>query len=1816
MPNEEKRRGLQAEGWMTEQTPASASGTSLGIEEAAGGKAVGSASDVHARRQDGQRQPNEQFSRQDKLPGRLHVQRRLRDMQRRLRNMPWRKWLAGGLAASLIAGVLPVAGPLPEAAAAPAPNGGSLSPVIVTEIVPDHVGTDVYEFFELHNGSAAPQDVTDALYYRYTASSSPDLKFSLPANTVLAPGETKVFWNNTEKKAVASFNDFYRTELAESQVVSLPTQTGGFSAFANDGNRAVVVKSEGQDKAIAAYVKADISSSGTTLGVHYQASRTAEQGKYAVLAVPTPGSVEAGQLLAPPPAVVQGQPVVAHEPAASAKGGQALPIVVQVADGDGQPLPTAAATVYYRTVNQSVYKSVALRSTDGGTAYAGSIPAAAVAEESLLYYIQADNGGAKDTTPTAVVPIDLPELDPDRVPPLLVTEVTPDTANIGGSDGYEFIEIYNNTDRDLDFGDYKLYYRYPDKGPEADVVWASDPEQVTIPARSAIVLWIINGANGSATAAQFNANFGSSLVEGQSLFRVHSAGMANGSPRALVVGTNARVDLAVASYEGADVKTDKGIQYRYPTLGGKDMLNLGPAAARSTPGSVEAWQLPARPVHVAEDAAAPALLDRTGVAEADAAQDLDIRLEAEDESGIKSVQLQYRTDKSDWASFYLTRDYNDTYYHYLVPAADLIGKSYVEYKAVASDGQNRTELPAVRVPVKDGRDKSPLRLNVAEGQFIRGIHALKGTAEQHAPGELQLALDGRTVTEGVYASLEQDAYLAFDASGVDYYFKNAVTIGQEILYTFMDPIPSWRTLLYPIGQERLKAGDNGIWIRAGSKSGPFDDRTEENKDDFQIRNVRLILADGTVVYDPAFADRSKVIDMGDSAGKHVGLEFKFPLLAEQLRSRTYAWDTTTAADGGHEIGLTGPGGLSLARRVVVDNTAPAIAPTVEEGKTYRGAFTIDAAVTDALSGVKAGSVAATLDGKPAKLPYAATSSALGGGEHALVVAAEDNAGNRMERTVRFLVPDENPLAPELVAPLQGADVSGSSAELAVRVVDPTGDELSVGFYQGFKHSAERKESFRAFTGQAAVEPPPVLKPDGERELTAEEYARIASEDGDKLVNDSTDAFPYHRFEIKLDAAVKPQDEVRLAWKGSSLAGRKVTLYAWSASAAKWERLAQNVPADEQSFELSASVEAGDYAVDGVVHALVQDEIAAAPAAASADGQKGGAAAASSERGYDFSFVWMSDTQYYSESWPFIYEGNTKWVLDNRDAMDIKYVIHTGDIVDKSYKPEQWENAQRAMKPFDDAGMPYGVLAGNHDVGHQTGDYTEYGKNYGEDRFKDKPYYGGSYENNRGHYDLISAGGQDFIIVYMGWGIGKEQIQWIDDVLQQHPERKAILAFHEYLLVSGNRAPIADEIYEHVVTKNKNVFAVLSGHYHDAETKIDEIDDDGDGVPDRKVYQMLADYQGAEMGGLGYIRLMQFNLAANRVDIKTYSPYLDDYNYYDTDVHGSKDEFSLELNLAPMVKRVATDSMTASVYTQTPIGSVQKTASGDTARAAWTGLTDGLQEWYAVARDEHSGYARSDIWSFAAKGGATPTPTPSAEPTPTPSAEPTPTPDTGTGPGPIATPTPSPGPTASPSPSTAPSPSPSASPAPTASPAPQFSDVKPGHWAVGAISRAAALGIVTGDADGRFRPDAGVSRAELAAMLGRALGWTDSGNAGRFADAAKIPAYARGYAAQSAATGIIGGYADGTFGPQRTLTRAELAAVLARAAGLQAPAGAKPDFADAAQVPAWAKPYVAAVQDAGLMNGIGGGQFAPAQPVTRAQAAAALIGLIDLQANRG
>ena len=128
---------------------------------------------------------------------------------------------------------------------------------------------------------------------------------------------------------------------------------------------------------------------------------------------------------------------------------------------------------------------------------------------------------------------------------------------------------------------------------------------------------------------------------------------------------------------------------------------------------------------------------------------------------------------------------------------------------------------------------------------------------------------------------------------------------------------------------------------------------------------------------------------------------------------------------------------------------------------------------------------------------------------------------------------------------------------------------------------------------------------------------------------------------------------------------------------------------------------------------------------------------------------------------------------------------------------------------------------------------------------------------------------------MGWGIGTDEIEWMNDVLKQYPERKAILNLHEYLLASGGLGEEEKRVQEEVVRTNENVMFVFSGHYHNALLKIETYRNKDGSL--RNVHTMLFNYQGLEGGGMGYLRLLEFDLEKERMNVKTFSPIMQDYN---------------------------------------------------------------------------------------------------------------------------------------------------------------------------------------------------------------------------------------------------------------------------------------------------------------------------------------------------
>ncbi|ASS68273.1 MULTISPECIES: chitobiase/beta-hexosaminidase C-terminal domain-containing protein [unclassified Paenibacillus] len=144
--------------------------------------------------------------------------------------------------------------------------------------------------------------------------------------------------------------------------------------------------------------------------------------------------------------------------------------------------------------------------------------------------------------------------------------------------------------------------------------------------------------------------------------------------------------------------------------------------------------------------------------------------------------------------------------------------------------------------------------------------------------------------------------------------------------------------------------------------------------------------------------------------------------------------------------------------------------------------------------------------------------------------------------------------------------------------------------------------------------------------------------------------------------------------------------------------------------------------------------------------------------------------------------------------------------------------------------------------------------------------------------------------------------------------------------------------------------------------------------------------------------------------------------------------------------------------------------------------------------------------------------------------------------------------------------------------------------------ASTIRYAAGYADGTFKPNAAMSRYELIESLAPLLDREPGELRNAFPDKSDR---SEQLVAFFASAGIVGGYPDGTFGGDRSLTRAEFAVIASRVLRLDVNEAAAPKQKDA--IKHWAAPYIGALTQAGLIQGFPDGSFRPNSPLTRAQA---------------
>ncbi|AZN42658.1 S8 family serine peptidase [Paenibacillus albus] len=171
----------------------------------------------------------------------------------------------------------------------------------------------------------------------------------------------------------------------------------------------------------------------------------------------------------------------------------------------------------------------------------------------------------------------------------------------------------------------------------------------------------------------------------------------------------------------------------------------------------------------------------------------------------------------------------------------------------------------------------------------------------------------------------------------------------------------------------------------------------------------------------------------------------------------------------------------------------------------------------------------------------------------------------------------------------------------------------------------------------------------------------------------------------------------------------------------------------------------------------------------------------------------------------------------------------------------------------------------------------------------------------------------------------------------------------------------------------------------------------------------------------------------------------------------------------------------------------------------------------------------------------------------------------------------------------------------------FADVS-NHWAKSEIELLASRQLIKGVSANKFSPSSTVTRAEFAALLARALGLEMADTATSFKDIAADKWYASAVHAIVEA-GIVKGRSKDQFAPNATITREEMAVMLAGAlkfAGKTEAELTPLSFTDKGSIASWAQAAVAQAAGAGILEGNKEGAFEPQANATRAEAAVALM----------
>lgn len=265
---------------------------------------------------------------------------------------------------------------------------------------------------------------------------------------------------------------------------------------------------------------------------------------------------------------------------------------------------------------------------------------------------------------------------------------------------------------------------------------------------------------------------------------------------------------------------------------------------------------------------------------------------------------------------------------------------------------------------------------------------------------------------------------------------------------------------------------------------------------------------------------------------------------------------------------------------------------------------------------------------------------------------------------------------------------------------------------------------------------------------------------------------------------------------------------------------------------------------------------------------------------------------------------TAWLAANKNALDLRYVVHTGDVVNWGWlDPDQYTRARNAMAKLTYAGIPWSVAIGNHDTRAVGWNNVAGSTGYGGAAYANNPEcttrlsaaecdssklvretgefndsfpsgnltdLGGTFEDGKidNAWTTFTANGTKWLVLNIEFAPRKTAVEWARGVVAAHPDYNVIIDTHFYLTgtadITTSNAGYGETsgkyIYDEIVSKYANVKIVLSGHTGAYTSRTDT--NNGN---------TTVSYLGNDLGGGNNpVRILTIDTASGKVTSTVYS----------------------------------------------------------------------------------------------------------------------------------------------------------------------------------------------------------------------------------------------------------------------------------------------------------------------------------------------------------